>query len=113
MSAVRTIPVLFRSLLFLPGLSGSILSRCLAERTNFMLRKDDLVATLTSPLTIASRLSVFCSEGTPQMPGDSAVQVLVVGGLVGRAGEGLLALAVDVELRAGDSFIWIWTFRSF
>lgn len=47
------------------------------------------------------------------MPGDSAVQVLVVGGLVGRAGEGLLALAVDVELRAGDSFIWIWTFRSF
>lgn len=47
------------------------------------------------------------------MSGDSAVQVLMVDGLVGGAGEGLLGLAVDVELRAGDPFLRIWTFRSF
>jgi hypothetical protein len=47
------------------------------------------------------------------MSGDSVVQVLVVDGMVRGAGEGLLALAVDVELRAWDSFFGIWTFRSF
>lgn len=47
------------------------------------------------------------------MSGDSVVQVLVVDGMVGGADEGLLALAVDVELRAGDPFLRVWTFRSF
>jgi hypothetical protein len=47
------------------------------------------------------------------MSGDSVVQVLVVDRVVGGANEGLFALAVDVELRAGYSFFGIWPFRSF
>lgn len=113
LSAAGAIPVPFRPLLFISGRHRRIPSSCLAERTDSVPRKDKIVAAVTRPFTIAPILPGSCPGRLPQMSGDSVVQLLVVDGPVGRVDEGLLVLALDVELRTGYSFLGIWTFRDF
>ena len=109
MSAAGAIPVPFRPLLFLSGRHRGIPSCCLAERTDSVPCEDEIVAAVTRPFTIAPIVPGSCPGRLSQMSGDSVVQLLMVDGLVGGADEGLLILAVDVELRTGYSFLGIWT----